>query len=186
MGKFTKRIVLLFFCLLIPALVYSDVIPSKKVLVVYYSRTGHTQLVAQELSKKFNADLERLIDRKKRIGPLMVIVAAKDAVTGNSTQIDPLKLNPKDYDTILIGSPAWNGHITPAIRTFIKQNDLSGKKIGLFALCHLVGAEDAIKEAFGVISGDKNKNFPALALKEGELKSEVLNAKIDTFYKAMQ
>jgi len=185
---FTKKIILFLFCLLVPGLVWSQDIQEKeaKVLVVYYSRTGHTQLVAEKLAKKFNADLERLIDRKKRIGLIEFLAAGKDAVSRKTTVIDPLKHNPRDYDIILIGGPSWNGHTTPAVRTFITQNDLSDKKIGFFGLCHFIGVEDAVGEAADLISKDRNKKFPTLPLRESELKEEVLTKKIDTFYKAIE
>jgi flavodoxin len=184
----TKKIILFLFCLLIPGLVWSGTIAQKetKVLVVYYSRTGHTQLVAEKLAKKFNADLERLIDKKKRIGPIAFLAAGKDAVSANTTVIDPLKHSPKDYDIILIGGPAWNGHVTPAVRTFITQNDLSDKKIGLFSSCHYIGVEDALKETANLISKGKNQEFPRLALREHEIKEEALTKKIDSFYQAIQ
>ena len=37
------------------------------------------------------------------------------------------------YDEIILGSPVWWYTIAPVIRTFLKQNDLSGKKIVPFA-----------------------------------------------------
>ena len=188
MGKLTKKIVLFLLCLLIPGLLWSETILPKeaKVLVVYYSRTGHTQLVAEKLAKKFNADLERLIDKKKRVGFIEFLAAAKDAVSRKTTVIDLLKHTPKDYEIILIGGPSWNGHVTPAVRTFITQNDLSDKKIGLFGLCHFSGVEDAVGEAADLISKGGNKKFPTLPLREKELEEKVLTKKIDAFYKAMQ
>jgi len=182
----TKKLILFLFCFLIPSLVWSETIPSKeaKVLVVYYSRTGHTQMVAEKLAKKFGADVEQLIDRHKRTGLFGISSASKDAVAKKTTVIDPLKHNPKDYDIILIGGPSWFGNVTPAVRTFIIQNDLSGKRIGLFGMCHLTGVEHAIEEAADLISKDK-KN-PTMPLRESELKEEVLTKKIDSFYKAIQ
>jgi flavodoxin len=188
MGRFTKKIGLALACLLIPAFVWAQDIPQKeaKVLIVYYSRTGHTQLTAEKLAKKFNADLERLIDKKNRMGLIGFIAAGKDAIFGKTTIIEPLKLNPRDYEIIIIGGPSWNGNVTPAVRTFIMQNDLSNKKIGLFGLCHITGVENAIQEAADLISKGKNKKFTTLPLREGELKEEVLTKKIDAFYQTLQ
>ena len=39
---------------------------------------------------------------------------------------------PTDYDLIIIGQPVWAGSPTPAIRTYLNKNDLSGKKVALF------------------------------------------------------
>jgi len=70
---------------------------------VYYFRTGHTQLVAERLAEKFNADLERIIDKKKMTGTRGFTGAGKDAVISKTTVIDLLEHNPRDYDIILIG-----------------------------------------------------------------------------------
>ena len=188
MKRTTVKIFLFLFFLLVPGMIWSQTVAQKqeKVLVVYYSRTGHTQLVAEKLAMKFNADLERLIDKKKRTGPIGFLAAGKDAVAGKTTVIDLLKHNPRDYDIILIGGPSWFGNVTPAVRTFIMQNDLSGKKIGLFGLCHLTGVEHAVQEAADLISKGGNEKFPTMPLRESELVDEVLTKKIDAFYKTRQ
>ncbi|PIQ87829.1 MAG: hypothetical protein COV73_02040 [Candidatus Omnitrophica bacterium CG11_big_fil_rev_8_21_14_0_20_43_6] len=181
---FSKKIILVLLFLLVPVLVLAQGLPQKgaKVLVVYYSRIGHTQLVAEKLANKFNADLERLIDTHKRTGLFGYVSASKDAVGKKTTVIEPLKHKPQDYDIIFIGGPSWVGNTTPAVRTFVTQNDLSGKKIGLFGLCHLNGVEHALEEVAELILKDKNRKFPTLPLREGQLKEEILTGKIDTFF----
>ena len=165
----------------------SQVKSQHKVLVVYYSRTGHTKLVAEHLAQKFKADLEPLADQKSRTGLFSIFSAGADAVNYKTTTLGPLKHDLKDYSIILIGGPSWFGNTTPAVRTFIAQNDLAGKKIGLFGMCHLSGVEHAILEASELIVKDKAlaKKIPTLPLREGELKEEVLSKKIDAFYQAV-
>ena len=34
---------------------------------------------------------------------------------------------------IVIGTPVWNSRLTPAIRTYLRDNDLSGKKVAIFS-----------------------------------------------------
>jgi hypothetical protein len=48
------------------------------------------------------------------------------------TEIVATKRNPAEYDLIVIAQPVWAWSPTPAIRTYIKMNDLSGKKVALF------------------------------------------------------
>ena len=62
------------------------------------------------------------------------------------------------------------------------QNDVSGKRTGLFGLCHLTGVEHALEEAADLISQGTNKKIPAMPLRERELAEEVLSKKIDAFY----
>jgi flavodoxin len=184
MKAITAKLSICVLCLFVSCVTWSQGIAQKqeKVLVVYYSRTGHTRIIAEHLSKKFNADLEELIDQHKRTGVFGASSAGKDAIAGNTTTLDSLKHNPKDYDIIIIGGPSWFGNVTPAVRTFIMQNDLSGKKIGLFGICHLTGVEHAIQEASDLISKGKDETFPTMPLRESELAESVLAKKIDSFY----
>jgi flavodoxin len=43
---------------------------NRKVLVVFYSKTGHTREIAQDIAKHLDADLEEITDQKKRTGLL--------------------------------------------------------------------------------------------------------------------
>ena len=57
------------------------------------------------------------------------------------------------YDRIIFGFPVWASNVTPPIRTFIKENDLSGKRIAAFACQSGAGAEKAfgrLKAALGI------------------------------------
>lgn len=185
MSAFLKKIIMTLFCLLISGLVLAQAVTQKdvKVLVVYYSREGHTKLVAEKLAKKFNADLEQLIDKKKRTGPIGFSGAGKDAVAGNLTKLKSLKHNPQEYDIILIGTPSWFGNVTPAVRTFIKENNLSGKKIGVFGTAHLTGVENALKQAVELIGKENVEQIPTLPLRHRDLADDVLGEKIEFFYK---
>ncbi len=102
-----------------------------KTLVVYYSRTGNTKTIAEALAEALNADIDEIIDLKKRMGLLNWIRAGRDALRKKLTQIKTQK-NPIEYDFILIGTPIWAGNMTPAIRTYIKENPLEQKKISFF------------------------------------------------------
>ena len=44
-------------------------------------------------------------------------------------EIEDLKMNLKDYDTIILGTPVWWYTMAPPVRSFLKNNDLSGKTI---------------------------------------------------------
>ena len=103
-----------------------------KTLIVYYTRTGHTKFAAETIAAEIGADLEEVIDLKNRQGRLAFLPAGRDAMQGKETQIAPAKRTPTDYDLIVIAQPIWAGSPTPAIRTYLNKNDLSGKKAALF------------------------------------------------------
>lgn len=103
-----------------------------KSLVVYYSRTGNAKFVAETIVSTIGADIEEVIDLKKRSGPVGFLSGGKDATQGKETEISQTKRSPKDYDLIVIGTPVWSSSPTPAIRTYLNHNDLAGKKVALF------------------------------------------------------
>ncbi len=103
-----------------------------KCIVVYYTRTGKTRFVAETVAAELGADLEEIVDLKKREGKLGWIIGGKDASQKKLTEIAPLKRSPADYDLVVLGTPIWAWAPTPAVRTYINQNDLSGKKVALF------------------------------------------------------
>ena len=105
-----------------------------KILVIYYTRTGNTKFAAETIAAEIGADIEEVIDLKNRQGRLNYLPAGRDAMQGKETEIAPAKRTPTDYYLIVIGQPVWAGSPTPAIRTYLNKNDLSGKKVALFFL----------------------------------------------------
>jgi flavodoxin len=103
-----------------------------KSLVVYYTRNGNARFVAETIATEIGADVEEVIDLKKRSGILGWLSGGRDAKQGKETEIAPTKKAPADYDLIVIGTPIWAGKPTPAINTYLKKNDLSGKKAAAF------------------------------------------------------
>ena len=103
-----------------------------KSLVVYYTRTGKTKFVAETIATQLAADVEEIVDLKKRQGTLGWIMSGKDATRQSLTEIAQTTKVPADYDLVIIGTPIWAWKPTPAIRTYISQNNLSGKKVALF------------------------------------------------------
>ncbi len=155
---------------------------AKQVLVVFYSRDGHTRQVAQEMAKRFDADLEELIDQKDRIGPVASTAAGKDALAKKLTKLKPLTHDPQAYAVILIGTPSWFGNVTPAVRTFLKQNPLKGKKVGVFGTAHLTGIEACLKDLARLVAPEVAASVPQLPLRHKDL-AEGLAGKIDLFYR---
>ncbi|MGD6850911.1 MAG: flavodoxin family protein [Candidatus Bathyarchaeia archaeon] len=103
-----------------------------KCFVVYYTRTGKTKFVAETVAAELGADLEEIVDLKKREGKLGWIMGGKDASQKKLTDLAPLKRTPADYDLVVVGTPIWAWAPTPAFRTYINQNNLADKKVALF------------------------------------------------------
>lgn len=102
-----------------------------KTLVVYFSRSGNTELMALEIAKTYDAEVVHLEAADYRIGLMGWINAMKDA-RGNHAVITPETIDLAGYDTIFIGSPIWLYNPAPPVWQFAAANDFSGKKIVLF------------------------------------------------------
>jgi flavodoxin len=115
-------------------------------LIAYYTRTGNTEKVAKSIAEEFNADLEKIIDKKKRTGIIGWIRAGYDAVRGNLTEIETIEKEPNMYDLIILGTPIWAGNPTPAIKTYILDNKEEFKKIALFSTSKGDNFQDTLDE----------------------------------------
>ncbi len=94
-----------------------------KILVAVYSRSGHTLNLAKKITDELGAELDIIVDKKKRKGIIGWFLSGKDAGMKKKTEIEFSK-NPKDYDKIVLGAPVWAGRMTPAVRTYIIQNNI--------------------------------------------------------------
>ena len=100
--------------------------------MVYYTRTGNARFVAETIAAEIGSDLEEVIDMKKRSGVLGYLGGGRDARQGKETPIAPSKKSPADYELVIVGTPIWAARPTPAVSTYLKKNDLSGKKVAVF------------------------------------------------------
>lgn len=93
----------------------------KKIAIIYYSRVGHTEEVARELSDRIGGKLVPLEDTKRRTGPLYYMAAGFGAMFNVRTSIKPVRCDLEAFDTIVFGTPVWSWNMTPAARAFIEE-----------------------------------------------------------------
>jgi len=106
-----------------------------KSLILYYSRTGNTANVARVLHKNTKSDIEEIKDRTDRSGILGYLRSGKDALFGKEADVEGLKYEINDYNSIFIGGPVWVLRPATPISTMIKRLDLKNKNIILFVTC---------------------------------------------------
>jgi len=158
-----------------------------KTLIVYYSLEGNTEYAAEVLAEKLGADTLRLVPVKKYpdSGFRKFLWGGKSAVMAETPELEPYSLDPRTYERILIGFPVWAGNVAPPIRTFIKENDIRGKRIAAFACEGGSGAEKAfekLKSAIGIASLEAE-----LVLIDPKAKPSEENARrMDAFCKALE
>lgn len=100
------------------------------VLIVYFTRTGNSKKIAEQISIKLNCEVDEIIDQKKWKGIRGFLKGGLNSICEKTTKISYVK-NPKDYDILIIVSPVWATKVPPAIRTYIVENINSMKKYAL-------------------------------------------------------
>jgi len=101
-----------------------------KTLVVYYSLTGKTDVVAQALAKELGADVRRVEDAAKPSGAWWFMISGSiSAMRGVASEIKPIDTGFQDYDRVFVGSPVWAGSPSTPINAFIAKADFTGKKM---------------------------------------------------------
>ena len=106
-----------------------------KVLVAYFSATGTTEGVAQEMASALCADLYEIVpaepytdadldyrDDNSRSTIEMNDPSARPAISGSVE-------NMEQYDIVFLGYPIWWGDAPRIISTFVESYDFSGKTI---------------------------------------------------------
>lgn len=104
-----------------------------RILVAYYSLTGHTARVAKDLAQRLDADIEGIEDRKPRAGTIGHLMAAFDAWRKAPARIEPVQHDPSRYAVTVVGTPVWAGQMTPAIRAYLQTVQHKCHAIVLFA-----------------------------------------------------
>lgn len=107
-------------------------------LVAYFSAEGNTAKVAKTLASVTEADLFEIVPEKpytkadiRWVNPVArcnrEMLGKKDVPVADKVE------NMDEYDTIFLGFPIWYGCAPNVVNTFLKDYDLSGKKIAVFA-----------------------------------------------------
>ena len=107
---------------------------NKKVLIAYYSHSGNTREVANQIRAITGGDIFEIqpVNNYPSEYQTLVDQAQKEI---NSDYKPAIKNKIKDiagYDVIFIGSPCWWSTIAPPVATFLSDYNLSGKKIAPF------------------------------------------------------
>ena len=104
----------------------------KKLLIVYYSwSNGNTERIAKLLQGTAGGALLKIDTAVPYSGSYNDVVeqGQREVDQGYEPKLKPVKVNISDYDVIAIGTPTWWYTMAPAVKTFLHQNDFTGKTV---------------------------------------------------------
>lgn len=123
-----------------------------KMLVVYFSATGNTKAVAEEITRLTGADLYEIVpavpytdedlnynNNECRANQEMNDASARPAIGSEAIDVS-------SYDTVFIGYPIWWGTMPRIINTFLDTYDLSGKTVLPFCTSGSSGITQSVSD----------------------------------------
>lgn len=136
-----------------------------KIAVIYFSGTGNTKAVAEQIAEELSADIFEIEPKEPytdddlnynndscRANQEMNDDSARPEIANDLSDI-------LQYDTIYIGHPIWWGTAPRIIQTFLDSYDLSGRTIYTFCTSGGSGIEQSVS--------DLRKAYPNLDIRGG-------------------
>ncbi len=132
-----------------------------KYLVIYYSQTGVTKAVAEEIQKKLGADIDSIEVSVPYDGSYQETIdrCLKEMNDGITPKVKSVKANLSAYDVVFLGYPIWFGTYALPIAGLVKDYDFSGKLIVPFCTFGSGGLESSVS--------DLRKALPNAKIMEG-------------------
>jgi flavodoxin len=110
---------------------------NKKILVVYFSHSGNTSVIAEQIRNATGGDIFEILPVKDYPEDYQTVVdQAKREINSNYKPALKTKVkNIESYDVIFVGSPNWWSTIAPPVATFLSSYNLE-KKIVITFVTH--------------------------------------------------
>ena len=151
-------------------------------LVVYFSRSGNTELMACKIAQMKQARLVNLIASQYRIGLEGWVNAMLDARKTNAV-ISPRAIDLSRYDTIYIGAPIWLYSPAPPVFEFVRQNNFTGKKVVLFNSLNSKFEQKYIDEFSRLVAQSGGTLIKHIAIVRGRMTRQM---RIEDFLEAVE
>lgn len=104
---------------------------NKKILVAYFSHSGNTEAVANNIKETVGADIFEIKTTESYPSEYNLVVdkAKKEQDTDYRPRLTAKVQDMDTYNFVFLGYPNWWGTMPMAVFTFLEEHDLSGKTI---------------------------------------------------------
>jgi flavodoxin len=102
------------------------------IAVVYFTRTGNAERIAEKINESVKGDLIKLKDKQKWRGFFGYMNGGRHAIKQKivDTYTEP-DVDLATYDSIILITPMWAGNLPPATYSYLKQHPKITKKTRL-------------------------------------------------------
>jgi flavodoxin len=115
-------------------------------LIAYYSMSGHTRELANEIRSAVDADIEEIREPHARHGLSGVARAFMDSVIRRTPPILSADHDPAKYDLVLLGGPVWAGRMAAPVRSYAKRYASQAPHVAFFCTEGSRGADSAFAD----------------------------------------
>ncbi len=147
-----------------------------KSLVIFYSKSGKTRLVAQSIKEEMKAHTKEVVDYTTH----RTVIDYLFTSLIDSSRINPQKIEVNYYDTIFIGTPVWFGSMTPAIKKIIDNSNFKNKNIVLFNTMKIGGNYNCLKKMTKLVQKSNGNVIGAFSIRTNCSDIEIINKTKDT------
>jgi flavodoxin len=117
-----------------------------RALVVFFSRTATTRVLASTLARMLSADLEEICDCTERRGVMGYMRCLADSWRKRPAEIVPAGLDTSQYDLVVVGTPVWAGSVSAPVREYLLENRLKFRHVAFFCSFGGLGSQAAFDE----------------------------------------
>ena len=156
-----------------------------RILVVYYSRSGHTRRLAERLARELGADLAAIRERGTRQGLLAYPRALIEAVAGLDARI-VVPPAVTAYDLVVIGTPIWGWHLSSPVRAWARQRSGAVRRAAFFCTADHGGTRAAFEELEALLRRKPKATLAMTAAEVDRLIDGRAQARIDRFVAALR
>lgn len=118
---------------------------AKKCLVLYYSQSGNTKAMAEEIARRLNADIEGIEVVEAYAGTYDETISRCRQEMADSIvpATKPIKADIASYDVVFLGFPVWFGTYARPVMDVLSKTKFDGKKIVPFCTFGSGGLESS-------------------------------------------
>src|SRR5512139_1268886 len=154
----------------------------RKTLVVYFSRSGHTRSVADEIARRCGADLEAIQDVRPRTGVFGYWRSAREAMKKTIIEIRPSTRDPAEYDLVILGTPIWGGNLCSPMRAYVSGHRGKFRQVAFFSTQGGSPPGKAFRDLAELCACAPRA---VVAITDKQMQTGALSGKVDEFVRAL-
>ena len=108
-------------------------------------------------AKLLSCDVEELVDTASRAGPVGFLKSVRDGSGRKLTTLQPVKMDPANYDIVVVGTPNWDANMSSPVRTYLTENNAKFKTVAFFITQGPRGGDEKALAEMEAVTGKKPK-----------------------------